>query len=83
MTPAGLSKFEGDAGDSFEIPSDIIEALKQDKKTWATFEGFPESYKRIRIGFIEMARSRPDIFQQRLRYFLKMTSQGKRFGMVQ
>ena len=83
MTPAGLSKFEADAGDSFEIPSDIIEALKQDKKTWATFEGFPESYKRIRIGFIEMARSRPDIFQQRLRYFLKMTSQGKRFGMVQ
>ena len=83
MTPAGLSKFEGDAGDSFEIPSAIIEALKQDKKSWATFEGFPESYKRIRIGFIEMARSRPDIFQQRLRYFLKMTSQGKRFGMVQ
>jgi uncharacterized protein YdeI (YjbR/CyaY-like superfamily) len=83
MTPAGLSKFEGDAGDSFEIPSDIIEALKQDKKTWTTFEGFPESYKRIRIGFIEMARSRPDIFQQRLRYFLKLTSQGKRFGMVQ
>ena len=83
MTPAGLSKFEGDAGDSFEIPSDIIEALKQDKKTWETFEGFPESYKRIRIGFVEMARSRPDIFQQRLRYFLKMTSQGKRFGMVQ
>ena len=83
MTPAGLSKFEGDAGDSFEIPSDIIEALKQDKKTWEIFEGFPESYKRIRIGFIEMARSRPDIFQQRLRYFLKMTSQGKRFGMVQ
>ena len=83
MTPAGLSKFDGDAGDSFEIPSDIIEALKQDKKTWETFEGFPESYKRIRIGFIEMARSRPDIFQQRLRYFLKMTSQGKRFGMVQ
>ena len=83
MTPAGLSKFEGDPGDSFETPSDIIEALKQDKKTWEIFEGFPESYKRIRIGFIEMARSRPDIFQQRLRYFLKMTSQGKRFGMVQ
>ncbi len=83
MTPAGLSKFEGDAGDSFEIPSDIIESLKQNKKTWEIFEGFPESYKRIRIGFIEMARSRPDIFQQRLRYFLKMTSQGKRFGMVQ
>ena len=83
MTPAGLSKFEGDPRDSFETPSDIIEALKQDKKTWEIFEGFPESYKRIRIGFIEMARSRPDIFQQRLRYFLKMTSQGKRFGMVQ
>ena len=82
MTPAGLSKFEGH-GDTFEIPQDILEAVKQDKNTWEVFQAFPDSYKQIRIGFIEMGRNRPEVFQQRLRYFLKMTSQGKKYGMVQ
>lgn len=91
MTPVGLSKFEGNPdpsklagyGDDFQIAPDILEELKRDTKTWEVFEGFPEGYKRIRIGFIEMGRSRPEVFQQRLRYFIKMTSQGKKYGMVQ
>lgn len=82
MTPAGMSKFEAHS-DIFEIPPDILEALKRDKKTWEAFQAFPDSYKQIRIGFIEMGRNRPEVFQQRLRYFLKMTSQGKKYGMVQ
>ena len=47
------------------------------------FSKFPESYKRIRIGWIAAAKHRPAIFRQRLGYFLKMTSRNKRFGMVQ
>ena len=34
-------------------------------------------------GWIDGARHRPKIFQQRLRYFLKMTADNKKFGMVQ
>jgi len=67
----------------FEVASDILKALKKDKKTWAVFQDFPDSYKRIRIAFIEVGRNRPDEFSRRLRYFLKMTSQNKKFGMVQ
>jgi len=37
----------------------------------------------IRIGWIDAARRRPEIFLQRLRHFLKMTAQNERFGMVQ
>jgi hypothetical protein len=51
--------------------------------TWRNFQRFPASYKRIRIGWIHAARSRRPAFEQRLRYFLKMTKQNKRFGMVQ
>ncbi len=65
------------------IASDILTALKADKQTWRHFQRFPASYKRIRIGWIEMGRGRPKIFEQRLRYFLKMTAQNKRYGMVQ
>jgi uncharacterized protein YdeI (YjbR/CyaY-like superfamily) len=93
MTPAGMAKL----GDEFmsrksnnkvksnrlTIPSDILEALKQDEQRWKYFARFPLTYKRIRISWIDAARHRPDIFQQRLRYFLKMTSKNKRYGMVQ
>jgi len=69
--------------EELKIAPDISEALKQDKKTWENFQKFPESYKRIRIGWIEMARNRPYLFEKRLGYLLKMTAKNKRFGMVQ
>lgn len=65
------------------IPADIQRQLKKDPATWRNFQRFPASYKRIRIGWIAAARHRPEILGQRLRYFLKMTAQNKRFGMVQ
>jgi uncharacterized protein YdeI (YjbR/CyaY-like superfamily) len=66
-----------------KIPADILKRLRQDPAVWRTFQRFPESYKRIRIGWIDAARHRREAFEQRLRYFLKMTAQKKRFGMVQ
>jgi uncharacterized protein YdeI (YjbR/CyaY-like superfamily) len=65
------------------VPPDILKALKRDAETWRRFQRFPASYKRIRVGWIVAARHRPQAFRQRLQYFLKMTKQGKRFGMVQ
>jgi len=67
----------------FTFPEDIIEILKTEPAAWKYFVKFPMSYKRIRIGWIDAARHRPDIFNQRLKYFLKMTLKNKRFGMVQ
>jgi uncharacterized protein YdeI (YjbR/CyaY-like superfamily) len=67
----------------FALPHDILEALKVDPVVWKHFIRFPESYKRIRIGWINGARKRPEIFTQRLRYFIKMTAKNKKFGMVQ
>lgn len=67
----------------WEVPKDILRRLKRDRTTWQNFERFPDSYKRIRIGWIEAARARRSAFKQRLEYFLKMTAQNKRFGMVQ
>jgi len=65
------------------IAPDILKTLKQDKEAWKNFQGFTNSYKRIRIGWIEGARTRPEIFNQRLKYFLKMTAKNKMYGMVQ
>lgn len=64
------------------LPPDVLKALKEDPKVWKNFSRFPASYKRIRIGWIDGSRNRPEFFQRRLQYFLKMTAQNKRFGMV-
>jgi uncharacterized protein YdeI (YjbR/CyaY-like superfamily) len=65
-----------------DVAPDVRRALRAEPGAWARFEKFPGAYKRIRLGFIEGARGRPEVFATRLRYFVRMTAQGKRFGMV-
>ncbi|MEX0750776.1 MAG: YdeI/OmpD-associated family protein [Dehalococcoidia bacterium] len=82
MTPAGLAA-AGDLDTKFVIPKDILRELKKDRETWENFQRFPESYKRIRIGWIVGSmKQRPEESEKRLRYFLKMTKQNKMYGMV-
>lgn len=64
------------------VAPDVRRALRGEPGAWARFEKLPVAYKRIRLGFIEGARGRPEIFATRLRYFVRMTAQGKRYGMV-
>ena len=40
----------------FKIPDDIINELKANPIVWRNFQKFPESYKRIRIGWIDLSR---------------------------
>jgi uncharacterized protein YdeI (YjbR/CyaY-like superfamily) len=83
MTKAGLAAIAHAGDKKWTLPPDIARALRRDAKTWRIFQRLPASYKRIRVGWIDAARARRAIFNQRLRYFLKMTAQNKRFGMVQ
>jgi uncharacterized protein YdeI (YjbR/CyaY-like superfamily) len=64
------------------VAPDVRRALRDEPGAWARFERLPAAYKRIRLGFIEGARGRPEVFATRLGYFVRMTAQGKRYGMV-
>jgi uncharacterized protein YdeI (YjbR/CyaY-like superfamily) len=66
--------------EKFEIPKDILKAIKANEEAWKNFQKFSNAYKRIRIGFIDGARKRPEEFKKRLRYFIKMTGQNKQYG---
>lgn len=68
---------------NFKFPEDIITELKKDTDAWKNFNKFSKTYQRIRIGWIHGSRKRPDEFNKRLRYFVKMTAKNKKFGMVQ
>lgn len=62
------------------VPPDILAAIKADPETWKNFRAFSDAYKRIRVGYIEGARDRPEEFAKRLRNFLRMTKANRIIG---
>ena len=82
MTPAGMEKIRDRMNEQFVLPADIVAALKREPKVWKNFQRFPKWYQRVRIGWLDMSRGRKEIFESRLRYFIKMTAQNKRYGHV-
>lgn len=64
----------------YEFPADILEAIRHDEKAWENYEKFPETYKRIRIAYIEGARKRPLEFKKRLENFIRKTRENKMIG---
>ena len=59
----------------FVFPEDILDALRQDETVWENYQRFSESYKRIRVAYIDAARKRPEEFRKRLRSFMDKTRQ--------
>ena len=61
----------------FVFPPDIIDVLKQDDAVWENYQMFSDSYKRIRVAYIQAARKRPEEFTKRLNSFVDKTRRGK------
>ena len=57
----------------FIYPEDIIEAIRADEAAWEHFQRFSDSYKRIRVAYIDAARKRPEEFEKRLANFIEKT----------
>jgi uncharacterized protein YdeI (YjbR/CyaY-like superfamily) len=63
--------------DEFVFPADIMAAIKENKEAWKNFQSFTESYKRIRVAYIDGARQRPEQFKTRLDNFIAKTADNK------
>ena len=61
----------------YVFPEDIMEKIRSDSRIFENYEKFSDSYKRIRIAYIDAARHRPEEFEKRLDSFLKKTREGK------
>ena len=61
----------------YEFPEDILEAIRSDEAAWENYMGFSESYKRIRVAYIDAARKRPQEFEKRLNSFISKTRKNK------
>jgi uncharacterized protein YdeI (YjbR/CyaY-like superfamily) len=67
----------------FIFPADILNAVRKNPTAWKHYQRFPLAYRRIRIGWIDDSRERPEYFKKRLQYFIAMTEKNKRFGTIQ
>jgi uncharacterized protein YdeI (YjbR/CyaY-like superfamily) len=61
----------------FVFPDDMMDRLKEDETVWTNYQRFSDSYKRIRIGYIEAARKHPEEFEKRLNHFICKTKENK------
>jgi uncharacterized protein YdeI (YjbR/CyaY-like superfamily) len=64
----------------YVFPLDILAEIKKDKTAWNNYNGFSDSYKRIRVAYIDSARKRPDEFAKRLANFIQKTHDNKRIA---
>lgn len=79
MTDAGFATLP-DLNTKFEVPKDIVEALKAEPDAWSNFLTFPDLYRRVRIGYIEEMRKNRSEFERRLRNFVNKTTHNQMFG---
>lgn len=80
MLPGIEASIKDILSEEFVMPEDILKAIKSNKEAWANFQKFSIEYKRIRVGYIEGARDRPDEFNKRLNNFIEKTANNKQFG---
>ena len=80
LHPAVRESVEGVLREEFVFPEDILEAVRANDAAWEHFQGFSPEYQRIRVAYIDVARALPEVYESRLRSFLKATAQGKQIG---
>ena len=66
--------------DDFFYPADITAAIRENEQAWENYQKYSESYRRIRIAYIDAGRKRPGEYEKRLKHFIKMTEIDKLFG---
>ncbi|MDX1928684.1 MAG: YdeI/OmpD-associated family protein [Pirellulaceae bacterium] len=79
MTEAGQRTLP-DLSAKFEVADDILAAISVNGDARRNFETLPDLYVRVRLGYIEEMRKRPEEFSRRLENFVRQTALGKLYG---
>jgi uncharacterized protein YdeI (YjbR/CyaY-like superfamily) len=66
--------------EEFEIPDDIIAALKAESGAWEFFSATSPSYQRIRAAYVNQYRPFPEEFEKRLASLVQKSAARKQFG---
>lgn len=66
----------------FVFPDDVVDAIRADADAWRNYNAFSESYRRIRVAYVDAARIRPEEFDRRLASLIRATAKGRKLGTV-
>ena len=79
MTPAGLAAAPNLDPSLFVFEDWVLDALQADETAWANYNAFPDTYRRIRVDYIQHYRQtgRVDEAQKALQRFVKDCRDGK------
>lgn len=80
VMPEVKEQVAGVLDEPFVVPPDIEAALRRDPAVWSNFTAYSDAYQRIRIAYVESARSRQDEFDKRLANLLRRTAADSQFG---
>lgn len=80
LHPTVIKKAKQIASEKFTFPKDIMNIIKNDKEIMKNYNNFSDTYKRIRIAYIDNAREHPEEFKKRLNNFIKKTKENKQIG---
>lgn len=67
LLPHVLESVRPELEKEFAFPDDIMQAIKANPLAYQNFQKTSPAYQRLRVAFIDGARSRPDEFAKRLR----------------
>jgi uncharacterized protein YdeI (YjbR/CyaY-like superfamily) len=84
--PEFEDKIQNMLSEPFLFPADITGRLKENETIWNNYRQFSDTYKRIRIAYIDAARKRPEEFEKRLNHFIRKTKENKKragFGGIE
>ena len=80
LTQEVLQELENNRPEDYEVPEDIIAALRSNSTAWEFFKTTSPSYQRIRAAYVDFARDRPGEFEKRLNSLIKKCANCRQFG---
>jgi len=76
MTPSGQESLP-DLAVPFVVPEYVLEEIHSNEKAARNFEELPGMYVRVRVGYIDEMRQKPEELQKRLNNFVSKTRPSK------
>ena len=78
--PTLIEQIKKIASEPFVFPTDIIAALKEDSLGWEHWQHFSPAYHRIRVAYVDTARTRPEEFRKRLQHLIQKNRVNRHIG---
>jgi uncharacterized protein YdeI (YjbR/CyaY-like superfamily) len=80
LTPRIEAQLARNRPEEYQIPDDILGALRTVPGAWDFFRSTPPAYQRIRAAYVDHARARPEEFAKRLANLVRRSERSEKFG---